>query len=167
MGKRKRRSSASYLKKRSTTDPDATLHYRPGLGVLLSYKAHFCASSSGIITAVAVSSSAEHDTSRVAPLMQAHERVLSVAPASVTADQAYGTEEALGYLQSRGITTYISPMGTRNQPRYFKKELFKYDPSNDIYICPGGRILRRKAKNYQTNYVHYRSNKTSVRPVFT
>jgi len=36
IGKRRRDREASYLKKRSTTDPDATLQYRPGTGCMLS-----------------------------------------------------------------------------------------------------------------------------------
>ncbi|MDP3011726.1 MAG: transposase [Candidatus Hydromicrobium sp.] len=37
MGKRRRNRNASYLKKRSTTDPEATLFFRPGMGSYLSY----------------------------------------------------------------------------------------------------------------------------------
>ena len=62
MGKRRRSRKAKYLRKRSLTDPDATVFYRYGVGTSLSYKAHIAADTTGIITAVAVSPSADHDT---------------------------------------------------------------------------------------------------------
>ncbi len=61
IGKR-RRTNSSFLKKRSTIDPDATLFYRLGAGSFLSYKAHMATDTNGIITAVAASLSSLHDT---------------------------------------------------------------------------------------------------------
>jgi hypothetical protein len=60
MGKR-RRTNSSYLKKRSTTDPDATLFYGVGEGSYLSYKAHISTDIGGIITAIVASPSSLHD----------------------------------------------------------------------------------------------------------
>jgi transposase len=65
MGKRRRNRDSYFLKKRSTTDPDATLFYRPGAGSRLSYKAHMAADINGIITAVAASPSSLHDIGAV------------------------------------------------------------------------------------------------------
>ncbi len=158
MGKRRRDKEVSYLKKRSKTDPDATLHFRPGLSPSLSYKAHIAADSSGIITAVAVSPSAEHDTVKLPKLLGRHRKILRL-PSAVATDSSYGTEEALGYLQKQGIKTVIPLMGTRNRPTHFKKELFYFDKENDCYICPGKKMLKRRAKNSKTNQIHYRARK--------
>jgi len=57
LDRRRRDRKVAYLRKRSTTDPEATIHYRPGIGASLSYKAHFATDASGIITAVSISSS--------------------------------------------------------------------------------------------------------------
>ena len=75
MGKRRRRTSSTYLKKRSTTDPDATLFYRPGAGSYLSYKAHISTDTNGIITAVTASPSSLHDTGAVLSLIESHEKI--------------------------------------------------------------------------------------------
>lgn len=158
IGKRRRDKDASYLKKRSTTDPDATLHFRPGIGPALSYKAHMAASTTGIITAVCVSASAAHDTTALPELTARHQKLLG-APASITCDSSYGTEEAFQLLQGQGIKTYIPPMGSRNQPTLFKKERFIYDAGNDCYMCPAGNPLRRRAKNNRTNQIHYKARK--------
>lgn len=50
MGKRRRDVNRTSIKKKSTTDPDAILYYRPGQGSHLSYKAHIATDTNGIIT---------------------------------------------------------------------------------------------------------------------
>lgn len=62
MGKRRRNRKATYLKRRSTTDPEATLFYRPGMGSYLSYKAHIATDTIGFVTAIHGSPSSLHDT---------------------------------------------------------------------------------------------------------
>lgn len=52
MGKRRRNINRTSLRKKSTTDPDATLFYRPGMGGHLSYKAHLATDTNGLITAI-------------------------------------------------------------------------------------------------------------------
>ena len=156
MGKRRRRTNSIYLKKRSTTDPDATLFYRPGAGSHLSYKAHFVTDTNGIITAVAASPSSLHDTGAVPVLIDSHEKIMGT-PAWVAADTKYGSEECLRYLQDRGIKTSINPETKSNRPGYFSKDEFIYDKNRDHYTCPQGNILKRKAKNYKLNRITYRA----------
>jgi len=76
MGKNRRNRNASYLKKRSTTDPDATMFYRPNKSGNLSYKAHISSEQNGFITTVAASPSSIHDTGAVPELLEMHEKVL-------------------------------------------------------------------------------------------
>ena len=80
MGKRRRASNAGYLKKRSTTDPDATMFYRPGQGGALSYKAHITTEKNGFITAIAASPSSLHDTGAVCQLLEMHKRFWAHLP---------------------------------------------------------------------------------------
>lgn len=120
IGKRRRNRKASYLKKRSKTDPDATLHYRAGMSPMLSYKAHIAADSGGIITAVALSPSASHDSAKAPDLIEQHEKLLG-NPNWVVADSKYGTQESLGYLQEKGIKTAIKPSSTNNRPAILKR----------------------------------------------
>jgi|TARA_B100000315_G_C14539337_1_gene570066 transposase len=158
MGKRRRRTNSSYLKKRSTTDPDATLFYRPGAGSHLSYKAHIATDTNGIITAVAASPSSLHDTGAVPTLIESHENIMGT-PTWIAADTKYGSEECLRYLQDRGIKTSINPETKSNRPGHYSKEEFKYDKERDRYICPEGNILERKAKNYKLNRIKYRAKR--------
>ena len=158
MGKRRRRTNSSFLKKRSTTDPDATLFYRPGAGSYLSYKAHIATDTNGIITAVSASPSSLHDTGAIPVLIESHESILGT-PSCIAADSKYGSEECLMYLQDKGINTSINPETKSNRPRHFSKEDFAYDKEKDHYICPEGNILERKAKNHKLNRIKYRAKK--------
>jgi len=156
IGKRRRRTNSTYLKKRSTTDPNATLFYRPGMGSFLSYKAHMAADLNGFITAVAASPSSSHDSSLIPALVESHEKVLGKSN-WIAGDTKYGSQECLGYLQKKDIKTAIRPSSTDNRPGYFPKEIFKYNSQGDFYICPQGKKLARKAKNKKLNRITYRA----------
>jgi hypothetical protein len=77
----------------------------------------------------------------------------------VAADTKYGSEECLKYLQDKKIKTAIKPETKINKPGYFKRNKFIYDRQGDFYICPNGKVLKRKAKNYYHNRIAYKSNK--------
>lgn len=158
MGKRRRDINRLSLRKKSTTDPDATIVYKPGMGSHLSYKAHIATDTNGIITAVSASPSVSHDIGTVPILVESHERILGT-PSWIAADTKYGCQECLKYLQDRGIKTAIRPETKTSKPGYFSKNKFKYDSSRDCYICPNGKLLKRRCKNYPQNRINYNSNK--------
>lgn len=82
-----------------------------------------------------------------------------IFPARVAADNKYGNQECLGYLQIRGIKTAIEHASTNNRPGYFSKELFAYTAKTDTFLCPAGKIRKRKCKNHHTNQIYYRAVK--------
>jgi len=158
MGKRRRDINRLSLRKRSTTDPDATITRKPGAGSHLSYKAHIATDTNGIITAVSASPSVSHDIGAVPILVESHESMLGT-PSWVAADTKYGSEECLAYLQDKNIKTAIRPETKTSKPGYFSKNKFKYDSSMDCYVCPNGKLLKRRSKNYPQNRINYKSDK--------
>jgi len=154
MGKRRRARNAAYLRKRSTTDPEATLHWRPGYGAFLSYKAHIAADTSGVITALAVSPSAEHDTTKLPELIDRHAQNLGT-PDALAADTHYGSDEEIAFLQGKGIKTAIPPTGRRKETQRFSRDAFTYDEVNDRFTCPAGKTLRRKRKSKTRDRISY------------
>jgi len=158
IGKRRRDANRVSLRKKSTTDPDATLFYRPGAGSHLSYKAHFTTDTNGIITAVSASPSSLHDTGAVPDLVGSHEKILGT-PTWIAADTKYGSEECLKYLQDKNIKTAVRPETKTNKPGCFSRDKFIYDSIKDCYICPNGKVLKRKSKSYTHNRIAYKSNK--------
>jgi transposase len=158
IGKRRRDENRTSLRKKSTTDPDATMFFRPGQGSALSYKAHFSSDTNGFVTAVAASPSSLHDIGAVPYLIESHEKILGT-PAWVAADTKYGSEECLQYLQDIKIKTAIRPETKNNKPGYFSKDKFTYDGIKDCYTCPDGKILKRKSKSYTLNRINYKASK--------
>ena len=158
MGKRRRDINRLSLRKKSTTDPDATITRKPGAGSHLSYKAHIATDTNGIITAVCPSPSVSHDISVVPILIESHEKILGT-PSWIAADTKYGSEECLKYLQDKNIKTAIRPETKTSKPGYFSKNKFSYDSSRDCYVCPNGKLLKRRSKNYPQNRINYSSSK--------
>ncbi len=157
MGKRRRDINRTSLRKKSTTDPDATLFYKDGIKGGLSYKAHISTDTNGIITAVAASSSVAHDISKLPDLLDLHEKILG-KPAWIAADSKYGAQECLAYLQNKNIKTAIIYESGTNRPGYFFKNDFTYDRQKDCYICPNGKILKRRARDNRSNRITYKSS---------
>jgi len=143
LGGRRPRPDRLADRKRSTTDPEATMATK-GKTTVLGYKAHFCADSQeGIITAVEVSDAAADDTSAVPSLLDQHEEYLEETPRRVVADGAYGSQDCLEHIQERQIETVIRKRGGGNRCGGYAKEAFAYDAAEDVYRCPAGEILRR------------------------
>lgn len=144
MGKRRRDINRTSIRKKSTTDPDATYLFKPGMGKgRLSYKAHIATDTNGIITAISASPSVSHDITAVPGLIRSHEKTVG-KPAWVAADSKYSTQECLAYIQDKNIKTAIVHEGKTNKPGYFFKDDFKYDRERDYYICPNKKILKRR-----------------------
>ena len=120
--------------------------------------AHVAADAGGIITSVCVSPSAVNDSAKAPELIERHEKLLET-PTWIAADSKYGNQECLGYLQAKGIKTAIKHASTNNRPEYFFKDLFVYIAKTDAFLCPAGKILKRKYKNYHTNQIYYRAAK--------
>ena len=158
MGKRKRDINRTSIRKRSTTDPDATFLFRPGnVRGQLSYKAHIATDTSGIITAVSASPGVSHDISAVPSLLKSHERTVG-KPSWIAADSKYGALECLAYLQDKNIKTAIINESGTNKPGYFFKDDFTYDRQKDCYVCPNGKILKRRARSNINNRITYKSS---------
>ena len=85
-------------------------------------------------------------------------------PSWIAADTKYGSEKCLKYLQDRGIKTAIRPETKTGKPGHFSKSKFRYDSSTDRYICPKGKVLKRKSKNYPQNRINYKSNENDCNP---
>ena len=156
MGKRTTKKNASYLNKKSESDPDATVYYQPGRGVSLAYKVHVVADTSGIITAVTATPSAVHESSKLPEVLDQHEESLPLPPA-IAADSKYGSDEALTFLQEeKGMRTAIPLPGDFKKGKRFPREQFTYDEDSDSYTCPAGKSLERKSKDSKRKIVIYR-----------
>jgi transposase len=147
MGRRRQRCFVN-SKRRSTTDPDASVVFRTGRGRQAAFKGHLAVDGdSRVITAVEVSSGSADDTTAVDPLLRGHLCQLGHQPHQVVADSHYGTSEVYRYLAERGVEAVIRPRRTNNRPGFLTADDFTYDREKDCYVCPQGEVL--KLKGYQ------------------
>src|SRR6478672_1094107 len=67
----------------------------------------------------------------------------ALCPAKIVGDSAYGSAEMLGWLVSEhGIEPHVSVFDkSARKDGTFSREDFNYDPTGDVYICPGGKTL--------------------------
>jgi transposase len=144
MGHKRPRARRTCDQKYSRTDPEASLHRRPGKEPKLAYKTHFLADEQeGVVTAVASSASSVDDTAMVPELVEQHERRCGRAQRAV-GDHLYGSQDCVGYLQDRQIETVIPQRKGGNKHGGLDKSEFHYDSRKDVYRCPAGHTLHRR-----------------------
>jgi len=142
-------------RKRSRTDPDASLYRRSGKETKLAYKTHFLADEQkGVITAVATSSAAVDDTSVVPELIEQHQHNCGT-PRRAVGDHLYGSQDCLGYLQDKGIETVIRERKGGNAHGGFDKDEFEYNSYLDVFYCPAGQVLRRRRRQRKDSKAFY------------
>jgi transposase len=155
LGQNRQRQDRTSDRKYSKTDPDCSLYRRHGRETKLAYKTHFLADSDkGVVTAVATSSAAVDDTTVVPQLVDDHEHRCG-RPIRAVADQLYGSQDCLGYLQDRGIETVIGQRKGGNAHGGFDKSAFEYDSDRDVYRCPAGQVLRRRRTQKSNSKAFY------------
>lgn len=73
-------------------------------------------------------------------------------PERLIADMTYGSSDMLGCLvEERGIEPHIPVIDkSKRTDGTFSREDFVYDHKTDAYICPAGRELRQKRRQFQT-----------------
>jgi hypothetical protein len=94
-------------------------------------------------------------------------------PERLIADSAYGSAPMLDCLvEGRGIAPHIPAFDKpKRTDGTFSREDFDYDHRADAYICPAGKALRQRQKNYKTppplvdenDMMRYRASKAGLR----
>jgi transposase len=153
--------SSKEPKYRSHTDPDATGAKRRGeTRVRPRYQTHRAVDSAeGVITATVVGPGHENEAGRLEELVEQHSIHTGQRVEAVTADSKYGTADNLEYCEWNHIKAYISPYRsnyTRSKEGKFRECCFRYDPTEDCYVCPAGQRLTRHS---------YRADKDAFRYV--
>src|SRR5229473_3030191 len=97
-----------------------------------------------------------------------HER-FGLWPEKLAADTGYGSADNLAWLvHQRGIEPHIPVFdNSKRTDGTFSRDDFAYDHANDIYRCPGGKILQHYRRRFTTprtgvskdNMLSYRASK--------
>ena len=144
-GRPKRRKQP---KKRSLTDPDATLSTNDKRTRMEpSYKQHTAVDDkAGVIVDVEVTTGEVNEGKRLLGQVERVQEATGEAVETVTADKAYSSAENYSALEALEIEAVIPP---QSAPKHRKRQhipasRFKYDPMHDVVRCVRGKQLVRK-----------------------
>lgn len=126
----------------SLTDPDARAMARM-TKVGVGYNIQLAVDAKHGLIAEQTVSNQVLDMGLLAPTVTAAMETLGVVAIEAVADRGYYKIEDIAACEAAGITAYVpKPVrGTAARDGLFSKEAFRYDPEQDVYVCPGGAML--------------------------
>lgn len=144
-GDKSGRSLRGQPKKRSETDPDATLTTcSKDFRMLPSYKQHTAVDDlAGVVLDAQVTTGESSEGSQLMDQIGRIEARLGQAPQCITADKSYAHASNYGELERRNIEAVIPTVRVGRLSQVFPQSRFKYDATHDIVRCPAGKKLRR------------------------
>ena len=146
----------------SLTDPQAAWVTRKGIDPLFAYDANYLIDNkAGII--VDAEGTRANRIAEMAVTETMIERVkdrFGLRPRRLAGDTAYGAVRMLKWLVDRRIAPHI-PVWDRSarSDGTFSRADFVFDRSRNIYICPGGKLLRTTGTVIEGSTLRYRASK--------
>ena len=89
------------------------------------------------------------------------EERFGLKPERLVGDTAYGAAAMLNWLvEEKGIAPHIPVFDkSKRDDGTFSRSDFRYDPSSDLYHCPGGKQLRTSGTVHKGKTLLYRASK--------
>jgi transposase len=147
-------------KKRSTTDPDATLTTSSHNSRMEpSFKQHTVVDDQcGVILDVETTTGEASEGKELLNQIERTEQTTGKKITTAAADMAYAHTENYSQLEQRKTEAIIPVQTSHTSPKNIPIQRFKYDSRNQIVRCPRGKILRR---SYRTDkgWVYRATNK--------
>jgi len=136
------------VKKRSTTDPDATMTTnRKDQRLEPSYKQHTAVEDqSGVIVDVAVTTGEESEGKQLLEQLERVEQNTGRHVETVTADATYAHAANYAALEARKTAAVIPPQKEPRTKSPLPLSRFKYDARHEIVQCPAGKTLQRSSR---------------------
>jgi hypothetical protein len=132
----------------STTDPDATGAVKSGPAPLGYYDNYLVDTTSRVILSVHTTPALFSQETLAARHMVEHLGQFGIHPQNLAADKAYGSGEFLAWLLARNIQPHIPVIDRRHQTQgHFTREHFRYEPKENVYYCPEGKVLRYRGQS--------------------
>ena len=143
----------------STTDPDAILASKGGRTAAMAYYDNYLIDTrSRVIVGVEATPARFSHEALAARRMVERVEKLGIRAEDLGADKAYGSGEFLAWLLARGIQPHIPVIDRRRQTGgYFTHDQFRYEPAENAYYCPEGKMLSFKGHRRESHGYLYRS----------
>lgn len=160
------RSQSGRPKKRSRTDPDATVtrttqrgHSEPG------YKQHAAVDAhAGVVVELDVSTGEANESNFLIKRLEAVPEQLRDHVEAITADAGYAYGKVFGELERRCIEPVIPPKAEPvRSPVPLRR--FRYDAQNDVVKCPQGQIMRPTRRTKHGRFFYSRAKDCQGCPI--
>jgi hypothetical protein len=150
------KSNLDYM---SHTDPEASYVARKGTR-MFSYKHHFTIDrKERVITAVAMTPGAIMEDRVLEELLDKQ----PVPIKEICADSQYGTADNYSLCWKRDIVPTFPRRSRHFNRGLLPPQTFTYDEKKDVFICPGGKELRRISYDQRNRRWHYRARGSACR----
>lgn len=147
----------------STTDPDARLMDNKKNGLEVNYNVQIAVDAKNSLIVALDVTNRPSDQGHLDDMVQASKETLGIdekASIEVVADKGYYQAEDLKKCADNNTTTYVTHQTYSNatgNPEYYA-EKFKYDPAEDVYVCPEGHKLHKaEPKKEDVERIKYRN----------
>ena len=130
----------------STTDPDAVAMRTSGQKASLGFHDHYVidGGKARIILNALVTPADVMENAPMLPLLRRAIFRWRVKPKQVIGDTTYGTADNIRELEESGFRAYVPLPNWDQRTPYYGASLFSYDAEHDRYLCPEGKVLRRR-----------------------
>jgi transposase len=143
----------------STTDPDAVWAKKVGPAKMAYFDNYLIDTRSRVILGVEATPALFHQETVAARKMVEQVQRLGLRPEALGADKAYGSGEFLAWLLGRGVQPHIAVIDRRHQTDgHFTRDQFRYEPAENAYYCPEGKVLSFRGRRRESQGYVYRSN---------
>ena len=136
----------------SKTDPDATFmrmkEDHMGNGLLKPGYNWQISTQSQFILAYSLHHNPT-DTLTLNPHLETYKTLLGTYPKAIVADAGYGSQENYELLQGKQITPYIKYNSFDKEQHKPKETDFKYEPEQDVIICPEDKQLKPAGEKHR------------------
>ena len=142
------RTSGAYRRtadfRASPTDPDASPLRPTGRGARLGYHDHYVVDGgrARIVLSALVTPAEVQDNQPALDLLWRTRFRWKRSPQQVTGDTKYGTVANIVAIEGQRIHAFVPLSAAGQHPGLFSEQEFRYDPSADVYCCPGEKVLR-------------------------
>ncbi|MGA2690514.1 MAG: transposase [Candidatus Korobacteraceae bacterium] len=143
----------------STTGPDAILATKGGRTAAMAYYDNYLIdTASRVIVEVEATPARFSQETIAARRMVERVEKLGIRAEELAADKAYGSGEFLAWLLARGVQPHIPVIDRRHQTNgYFTHDQFRYEPAENAFYCPEGKVLSFKGRRRDSHGYLYRS----------
>ena len=154
-------------KKRSRTDPDATLTTsNPRRPLEPSYKQHTAVDDdTGVILDAEVTTGEASEGGQLLAQIERIEQTTGQTITTLTADAGYAHGGNYQALAERGAEAVIPPQPEARNGRTIPLRRFKYDAKHQIVRCPGGKVLERRGTTREGTWYEARAQDCRACPL--